>query len=148
MRHATLLMKHRTERVRIMNVVHRWGRAGEKRIINGEYNCIIQFQNIVYFFFPSCIFFSGSSIVGGFWNLDQLRHFSGKCLKNRLGKKIQPSEKKKCRFFQILVTKGKQYFQRKKNKEEKSFQKKSRRESSYQQQWFRAVNFSNTFVCL
>ena len=39
------------------------------------------------FFFPSCIFFSGSRILSGSWDFYQLRHFWRKKFKNRLGKK-------------------------------------------------------------
>ena len=42
--------------------------------------------------FSELYFFSDFSNLSGFWNLDQLIHFSGKLFKNRLGKIKKPSE--------------------------------------------------------
>ena len=61
-------------------------------------------------FFSDLYFFSGIRILSGFWELDQLIHFPGKLFKNRLGKKIQPSEKKND-FFRFERVSGGGYFE-------------------------------------
>ena len=87
-----------------------------KRLLSCHFRSKLSEWVKMVYFFSDLYFFSGSRILGGWWDLDQLRHFSRKKLKNILEKKKNTAPGKKITVFSRFEwVSGHNLFQRKKN---------------------------------